>query len=168
MSGQSAGFYLAIHRITDGFGLQGTLRSISWVFLRWFARNTDFLFHRQNSVSKKCFLLQGCVPHFLFSVFSGFSLPFQSPLHAHISECSEGSQQSSRGSDWARLDLQAFPSGARRHFPAVPSPCFMGKVSVIPTQGTAEFSSAPLLHRRMAVCPTIQLFHWKNNKAAEE
>lgn len=29
VSGHSAGFCLAIHRITDGFGLEGTLRSIS-------------------------------------------------------------------------------------------------------------------------------------------
>lgn len=34
VSGWSAGFFMAIHRIMDGFGLEGTLKSISWA---WFS-----------------------------------------------------------------------------------------------------------------------------------
>lgn len=169
VSGWSAGFYLAIHRITDGFGLAGTLRSISWACFSWggLLGTTTFFSIGKIQSPTKCFLLQGCVAHFLFllSVISPWLsslLSMHTHLWVHWRFLAVQQRQQNFGPNWISKLFPQVPATF------LPSPSFMGKPSVTPTQGTAGFSSAPLLHRRMAVCCTIQLFHWKNNKAAEE
>lgn len=91
------------------------------LFLRWFARNHDFLFHRQNSVSNEVLSPSGMCCSFPVPVVSNFSLAFQSPLHAHtsLSAMKVPSSAAKAAKFWAKLDLQAFPSGAS-HFPAQP------------------------------------------------
>lgn len=112
--GQSAGFYIAIHRIMDGLGLEGTLQSISWACFSWggLPGTPTFFSIGKALPPKKCFLFQGCVTHFLFSAFNDFSLALQSPLHPHTSECRDGSQQCSK------LHLQAFPADTCLQCPA--------------------------------------------------
>lgn len=74
---------MAVHRLGDGFGLGGTLKSISWAWFSWgglLGAPTFFSIGRILS-PKKCFLLQGCVTHFLFPVSNNFSLALPGPLY---------------------------------------------------------------------------------------
>lgn len=91
------------------------------LFLRWFARNHDFLFHRQNSVSKEVLSPSGMCSSFPILLVSNFSLAFRSPLHTHasLSAAKVPSSAAKAAKFWAKLDLQAFPSGAT-HLPAQP------------------------------------------------
>lgn len=125
VSDQSAGFYMAVHRIMDGFGLEGTLKSISWA---WFSCggllvNPDFVFHRQNSASKEVPSPSGMCYSCPIPCFQSFLPGFRSPLLAHISECGADSQQCSKG----QTGSPSFPLRCQQTLSCSAQPLLYGK-----------------------------------------